>query len=91
MASKEWALGTVLVQSGVDRPVSFIKSRFVTAPGEASPQVNEFRPRPWHVSSSLQGAVPLARHNCPAAFRSAANVASDITSVRGLLLKGTAP
>ena len=33
---------------------------------------------------------PIA-HNCPAAFRLAANVASDITNVRGLLLKGTAP
>jgi len=33
---------------------------------------------------------PVA-HNCPAAFRSAANEASDITSVRGLPLKGTAP
>ena len=30
-------------------------------------------------------------HNCPAAFRSAANEASDITSVKGLPLKGTAP
>ena len=33
----------------------------------------------------------LVAHNCPAAFRSAANEASDITSVKGLPLKGTAP
>lgn len=41
------------------------------------------------------GASPffpgLVAHNCPAAFRSAANEASDITSVKGLSLKGTAP
>ena len=41
------------------------------------------------------GASPsfphLVAHNCPAAFRSAANVASDITSARDLSLKGTAP
>jgi hypothetical protein len=41
------------------------------------------------------GASPsflhLVAHNCPAAFRSAANEASDITSVKGLPLKGTAP
>ena len=30
-------------------------------------------------------------HNCPAVFRSAAKVANAITSVRGLLLKATAP
>ena len=33
----------------------------------------------------------VVAHNCPAAFRSAANEASDITSVKGLPLKGTAP
>lgn len=41
------------------------------------------------------GASPsfprLVAHNCPAAFRSAANEASDITSVKGLPFKGTAP
>ena len=41
------------------------------------------------------GASPsfphVVAHNCPAAFRSAANEASDITSVKGLPLKGTAP
>ena len=41
------------------------------------------------------GASPsfahLVAHNCPAAFRSAANEASDITSVKGLALIGTAP
>ena len=41
------------------------------------------------------GASPsfphLVAHNCSAAFRAAANEASDITSVNGLPLKGTAP
>ena len=41
------------------------------------------------------GASPslphLVAHNCPAVFRSAANEASDITSAKGLPLKGTAP
>lgn len=41
------------------------------------------------------GASPsfphLVAHNCSAAFRAAANEASDITSVKGLPLKGTAP
>jgi hypothetical protein len=33
----------------------------------------------------------LVAHNCPAAFRAAANEASDITRVKGLPLKDTAP
>ena len=41
------------------------------------------------------GASPsfphLVAHNCPAALRSAANETSNITSVKGLALKGTAP
>lgn len=41
------------------------------------------------------GASPsfpqLVAHNCPAAFRSAANETSDITSVKDLALKGAAP
>ena len=42
--------------------------------------------------SGLSPSFPhLVAHNCPAAFRSAANEASDITSVKGLPLKGTAP
>ena len=48
-----------------------------------------------HLRFGDSGASPsfphLLAHNCPAAFRSAANVASDITSVEGLLFKGTAP
>lgn len=35
--------------------------------------------------------VAVDGHSWPAAFRSAAKVASDITSVSGLLFKGTAP
>jgi len=44
-----------------------------------------------HQSRSQQQCPLLLAHNCPAALRLAANVASDITSVRGLLLKGAAP
>jgi hypothetical protein len=47
---------------------------------------------PQDMLAGRQGEIHAARDlNCPAAFRSAAKVASDITSVRGLLLKGTAP
>jgi hypothetical protein len=45
------------------------------------------------ISDRKRGAETLflLAHNWPADFRSAANVASDITSVNGLLPKGTAP
>ncbi len=42
----------------------------------------------WELRSKPVFSAP---YNCPAAFKSAANEASDITSVKGLPLKGTAP
>lgn len=55
-------------------------------------RVARLRPTRAQEGSKSFGAVSLAEsYNCPADFRSAAKVASAITSVQGLLLKGAAP
>ena len=45
----------------------------------------------YNVEMRKTGLSHLVAHNCPTAVRSAANEASDMTSVRGLSFKGTAP